>query len=131
MTWRNYKDEYDEAKREKAHTERLLRIFAVCAGLVLLIIVLAFLSGCDTLDQIRECVQRIDVNTDAMAQTIKDPLIQANRKDALGKISQAGEAFPWSEVFGGIISALLLAITGVQFKKFGMQKEVSKRGAKE
>ena len=141
MTWLGDKIKKADGEKPPTPTERENRerfwdaswlLVAFMAVLALVVSCSAF--GCvsqETVDQIREGVQRIDVNTDALAQTIADPSIQAGRKEALSKVAPVGEAFPWSEVFGGLMATLLAILTGVQVKKYGWQKETAKRGERQ
>ena len=121
-------DEIEKARKEKKSAERwiMANVLALILA-ILLCIILAILSGCaleENMSIIRENVQKIQINVDALAQTIADPIIQSSRKESLAQIQPAESGFPWQEIFGGLISALLLAITGVQIKKYGSVKKM-------
>jgi len=91
-------------------------------------------NGCayeGNLQNITANTEKMAINIEALAETLVKPELQPARREAIQAVQPGEGSFPWSEVFGGIISALLLAITGVQFKKFGTLKSLSKKGDKE
>ena len=138
MTWLGEKVREAVRTDRENHERFVAALMGVLAALAVAALVVSCLSGCDftglqkSVEEIRVAAQETSVNTGALADTITDTTIQSDRKGKLSRIEPVSESgsFPFTEIFGGLISTLLFVLTGVQVKKYGWQKQGAK-GAKE